>query len=296
MIKTMTAHDLRAVLIEAGANGATIGVALRITAPARHEARVESAMRAALEYAASGTGDGAEYGTVDEMIKAVDAGKSGADLPRPNDFLTGDCWALSAAAHCAAEAWVGRGGPCGAGGPGRSTDRATWAQRLGKGRAFASDGAAWDAALADASVRLAHAAGAPDGFVNLEPTGEGLRACAPGVSVLLNFTAERAYALCVRGLASALPTEAPHRLGWLHMPHRWCNICFEGTLEEWLKTLDHVGLAGAIENLADVPDTIPEGYRIHDYVSNVFLPWLDRAIEARLEADRREAAEAQSAA
>jgi hypothetical protein len=286
---TMTAAALRAVLTGAGATDATIELALRLTAPARHEARVQSAMRAALEYAAVGAGDSPEPGAVEAMLEAVQDGESGADLPRPNDLLSGDCWALAASAHCAAEAWVGRGGPYGAGGPGRSTDRAPWARVLGKGRAQASDGSAWDAALDDASVRLARAAGAPDGFVTLEPTSEGLRACMPGASVRLDFTPERAYALCVRGLAGALPAEAHHQLGRLDIgcDFRSCNLRFGGTLEQWAETLDHIGLAGAVEYLADVPDTVPSGYRVQDYVPGIFMPWVERAIAAREERRNR---------
>lgn len=279
--KTMTAAALRGALTESGATDAAVEVAIRLTAPARHFARVESAMRAALEHAAIGL----EPGAVDAMIEAVMGGKSGADLPRPSCLSPGDCWALAAAAHCAVEAWVGVGGPAGAGGPGRGTARAVWARALGKGRARASDGGAWDAALADASVRLAFAAGAPGGIVTLEPTGEGLRACAPGLFVLLGFdTLAQVYALCVRGLAEALPAEAPHRLDPLGPE---CNLRFEGSLDEWARTLDYIGESGALECL---PDEIPEGDRLRDYVRGVFVPWADRAVAAREESDRRGAA------
>lgn len=271
--KPMTFAALRATLRDA--SFAVTEIVRDLTAPARHFARVEAAMRAALEYAAI-----CEEGAVDAMIEAIMDGKSGADQPRPSCLSPGDCWALAAAAHCAAEAWVGVGGPAGAGGPGRGTTRAVWARSLGKGRARASDGGAWDAALADASVRLAFAAGAPGGNVTLEPTGEGLRACVPGASVLLGFdTLAQVYAICVRGLAEALPAEAPHRLDALDPE---CNLRFAGPLDEWARTLDYVGEAGASECL---PDEIPEGGRLRDYVRGVFAPWADRAVAARLEAD-----------
>jgi hypothetical protein len=275
--RLMTAANLRAVLADAGATDAVVELAVRLTAPGRHAARVEDAMYAALKYVAGGE---FAIGAVEAMVEAVDAGKSSTTLPRLNYTLSNDCWALAAAAHCAIEAWVGRGGPCGAGGPGRSTDRAPWAQMLGKGRHLADDGAAWDAALADASRMLARAAGAPDSIIVLEPTGEGLRACAPGASVLLDFDSpKQAYALCLRGLAEALPVEAPHRLAPL-APE--CNLRFVGALDEWARTLDHIGLMGA-------DASIREGD------SPLFAPWAGRAVDARLETLRRDASEATSA-
>jgi hypothetical protein len=279
MIEPMSAANLCNILVAAGATSATAEVALRMTAPARHAARVRDAMRAALEYAAPGV----EPGTVDRMIKAVQDGKRGVDLPRPNSLLAGDCWALAAAAYCAAEAWVGQGGPAGAGGPGRGTARAPWAQELGKGRAHASDGPAWNGALDEASRLLIQAAGGLGGSITLEPTGEGLRAgtpSAPDVSVLLDFDSpKQAFALCVRGLASALPLEAPCRISRLSPE---CILRFEGSLDEWLRTLDHIGLMG-------VDASIREGD------SPLFAPWADRAVDARLEALRRDASEATSA-
>lgn len=273
--KPMTAAALRSVLTESGASFAAVEVAIRLTAPARHEARVREAVEAALEYT-----EVCEEGAIESMLAAIDAGKRGADLPRPSCLSPGDCWALAAATHCAVEAWVGVGGPAGAGGTGRGITRAVWAQSLGKGRARASDGGAWDAALADASVRLALAAGAPGGIVTLEPTGEGLRACIPGANVLLGFgTLEQVYALCVRGLASALPAEAPHRVDPLDPG---CNLRFAGSLDEWARTLDYIGESGALECL---PDEIPEGVRPGDLVRGVFAPWAERAVTARLEAD-----------
>jgi hypothetical protein len=289
MNKPMTFAAIRAMT---GASCQVTEIVRKLTAPARHAGRVESAMRAALEYAASGAWRGAEPGTIDAMIKAVDAGKIGEDLPRPNCVLSGDCWALGAAAHCAIEAWVGVGeGPACAGGPGRCTDRAPWARVLGKGRARASDGAAWNAALADASVRLAIAAGGPRGIITLEPTGGGLRACVPGASTLIYFDShEQAYAICLRGLVEALPAEAPHQLDPLDPE---CSLRFEGALDKWARTLDVIGEAGAAEYL---PDEIPEGDRPWDYVPGIFVPWVDRVIAARLESSKQESADTLTAA
>jgi hypothetical protein len=284
--KPMTAAALRSIFSAAGASDATVEVALRLTAPARHEARVQSAMRAALEYAARCTGSEAEPGAVEAMLRAIQDDKWGADLPRPNCLLAGDCWALAAAAYCAAEAWVGAGGPAGAGGPGRGTDRALWAQGLGKGRYWASDGAAWCGALADASKMLAQAAGAPGGFITLEPASQGLRAGvpnAPEVSTLLTFDLPaQAYALCVRGLAGALPAEAPHRLDPLDPE---ANLRFAGALDEWARTLDYVGRAGAD---ASIPEGIDEdGLRRLVSIGEPFNPWLNQAVAVRLETLRR---------
>ena len=275
--KPMTFAALRDAMT--GASFAGTEIVRGLTAPARHEARVREAVEAALEYTEV-CEEGAVEAMVEAMVEAIDAGKRGADLPRPSCLSPGDCWALAAATHCAVEAWVGVGGPAGAGGTRCGTARAPWAQSLGKGRARASDGGAWDAALADASVRLASAAGAPGGNVTLEPTGEGLRACVPGLFVLLGFsTLEQVYALCVRGLVSALPAEAPHRVDPLDPE---CNLRFAGSLEEWAQTLDYIGESGALECL---PDEIPEGVRPGDLVRGVFAPWADRAVAARLEAD-----------
>lgn len=146
---TITARDLRERLAAAGADEETMDAVLRLTAPARHRARMIDTLRAALSQA---TDPG-----VDELVQAVMAGEPVQDDDDAEESL-GVAWALITLDL------GGRGGRAGVEGAdpyggAASTDRMPWARGLGKGRWFASDGGAYRAAAREARYMIERALG-----------------------------------------------------------------------------------------------------------------------------------------
>lgn len=131
-----TWRETRAALPEGMPHDA-VELIRRYTAPARAKQRMEIALKAALEEA--------------NRVIAV------THLPLRDDEIGravhGDCRSVTHM-HCAMLLCqievAGVGGQMGLGGDERGTVRSGWAQTLGKGRARASDGQAWTAAIRDA--------------------------------------------------------------------------------------------------------------------------------------------------